>query len=308
MHAIGDQAMRHARLILLGLAAACLVLPSIEALAQQGEAPPAAVGQPGATGAPPKATGPVEPPSSDPRDFNGLWNSVLMSPKGLSSASNPFALQDVPVLPKTKAIVDKVAALVQAGHPVATISTSCRAVGIESTLFNLQAAEIVQTANNLYIIFSAPKVTRNIRLNRMHPQHVALSYRGDSVGHWEGNALVVDTVGFNGIGELDEAGKPIGKQLHTVERITKSADGRALDFDITLIDPEYYSTPFTVKRKWVWTNERQLEYDCAESPRADSQEITVYLNPLYRPTCARVEGKGMAPSRVICRKPEHTKQ
>jgi hypothetical protein len=298
--------MRHARLIPLGFAAACLILPSIDVLAQR-DGSPAAVGLPGATGAPAKSMpGPKELPSSDPRDFNGFWKSVFLPTKGPPSAS-PFALSGVPTLPETQAEIDKIAELIKAGHPVATISTSCRAVGAESTLFNLFVTAVVQTPNDLYVMFEEPLQIRKIRLNGTHSKHVELTYRGDSVGHWEGNALVVDTIGFNGIGELDEAGLPVGKQLHTVERITKSADGKTLDFEITLADPEHYSQPFTVHRRWVWADdEQQTENDCAESPRSDSEEVTVYLNPLYRPTCTRVEGKGMAPSHVVCRMPGHT--
>src|ERR1700728_4353828 len=144
--------MRHVRPILLSLAAACLILPSIEVLAQQDGAP-AAVRPSGATGPLSKSMlGPKELPSSNPRDFNGLWKSVFLPTKGPPSAS-PFALSGVPTLPKTKARVDKIAALIKAGHPVATISTSCRAVGAESTLFNLFVTAVVQTPNDLYIMF-----------------------------------------------------------------------------------------------------------------------------------------------------------
>jgi hypothetical protein len=205
-------------------------------------------------------------------------------------------------------MIDRRAAIIEGGHPVASASTSCRAVGIATTLFPLYVTAVVQTPNDIYIMFEEPKVVRKIRLNGTHPRYVVPTYRGDSVGHWEGNTLVVDTIGFNGIGELDGSGLPVGKNLHTVERFTKSAAGKTLDFDITLTDPEHYSEPFTVKRRWAWADgEQQTEFDCAESPRADSEEVTEYLNPLYRPTCIRVEGKGMAPSHVVCRKPEGTR-
>ena len=73
---------------------------------------------------------------------------------------------------------------------------------------------------------------------------------GDSVGRWEGNTLVVDTLGFNGYAELDARGQPTSPRLHTVERMTPVSRRYSLDIEVTITDPEYYDRPFTIKRSW----------------------------------------------------------
>jgi hypothetical protein len=128
---------------------------------------------------------------------------------------------------------------------------------------------------------------------------------GDSIGRWEGGTLVVDTTGFNGFAELDARGQPTGPKLHTVERFTLSADGTSIDIEVTITDPEYYERPFTIKRSWKKSASRHpFEYDCMENPRQEDFENAYYVRERYRPVCMRVEGEGMALSRMVCRRPE----
>ena len=57
---------------------------------------------------------------------------------------------------------------------------------------------------------------------------------------------------------------------------------------------------------WLKSDKRhQLEYDCMENPREEDFQNAYFLQDLYRPTCMRVEGKGMELSRVVCRRPDH---
>ena len=124
-------------------------------------------------------------------------------------------------------------------------------------------------------------------------------------GRWEGKSLVIDTAGFNGYAELDARGQPTSAKLHTVERLTLSADGSSIDIEVTITDPEYYDAPFTIKRSWKKSAARHpFEYDCMENPRQEDFENAYYVHERYRPTCMRVEGEGMALSKVVCRRPE----
>ena len=148
-------------------------------------------------------------------------------------------------------------------------------------------------------------MARRVRMNATHPQDLPPSYVGDSIGHWEGNTLVIDTVGFNGYAELDARGQPTSPALHTVERLTPSADGSGIDIEVTITDPEYYDGPFTIKRAWNKSSAAHpLEYDCMENPRQEDFENAYYVRDRYQPTCMRVKGDGMELSRVVCRRPE----
>ncbi len=65
---------------------------------------------------------------------------------------------------------------------------------------------------------------------------------GDSIGHWDGDALVVDTIGFNDKTWLDRAGHPHSTDLHLVERIRR-VDQNTLQDDLTIEDPKAYTKP-----------------------------------------------------------------
>jgi hypothetical protein len=146
-------------------------------------------------------------------------------------------------------------------------------------------------------------------MNGTHPDGLQPSYVGDSIGHWEGDVLVVDTIGYNGLAELDARGQPTSPQLHTVERIAPTADGSSIDIETTVTDPAYYTQPFVIKRSWKKSPARHpYEYDCMENPRQEDFENAYYVREQYRPVCMRVEGEGMAPSRMVCGAPDAAKR
>jgi hypothetical protein len=203
-----------------------------------------------------------------------------------------------------KEVVDRNAAAMASGKIMHTAWTSCRPGAISTMTMPREKIAVLQTADEITILYEMPRMTRRIRLNGEHPADLAPSYVGDSVGHWEGNTLVVDSIGFNGYAELDARGQPTSAKLHTVERFTPTADGR-IEIEVTITDPEYYSEPFTIKRSWKPSEARhQFEYDCMENPRSEDFENAYYVRDQYRATCMRVEGEGMELSRMVCRRPE----
>jgi hypothetical protein len=223
------------------------------------------------------ARGPVEEPIQNARDLNGLWKpGVTPRKRPLRSLDDAFLLEDPPLRESAQAIY--------------------------TTMFPAFVIAVVQTADNIFITFEQPRLVRKIRLNANHPVAPKRTYRGESVGRWEGNTLVVDTIGFNGLGELDISGAPTSPNAHMVERYTKSADGKSIRLLITLEDPDYLSAPLVLERRWVLSNGvQQGEFDCEENPRQDmAGEQTVYLEKLYEPICVRIEGQGAELSRVVC--------
>lgn len=100
---------------------------------------------------------------------------------------------------------------------------------------------------------------------RPHPPDPDPTWYGHSIGRWEGNTLVVDTVGFNDKFWFDFDGHPHTTQLHTVERFTRT-DLNTLSWDITITDPGSYQKPFTVQTKArlepTW---ELMEYICQEN-------------------------------------------
>lgn len=198
-------------------------------------------------------------------------------------------------------IVNRNAAAMQAGKIMQTAWVSCRPGAVSTMTMPREKIVILEAEDEITLLFEMPRMVRRIRMNSSHPENLEPSYVGDSVGHWEGATLVVDTLGFNGYAEIDARGQPTSPQLHTIERFTPAADGSSIDIETTIEDPEYYSQPFVVKRSWKSSPARHpYEYDCMENPRQEDFENAYYVRDRYLPTCMRVEGEGMAPSKMVC--------
>jgi len=94
-------------------------------------------------------------------------------------------------------------------------------------------------------------------------------YSGHSVGHWEGDTLVVETAGFNDSTFLDGAGAPHSDQMTTVERIRKIGGGKQLEDVVTVTDPEYLAKPFSARFVYDAHPEVRIDasYNCGEIHR-----------------------------------------
>jgi hypothetical protein len=100
---------------------------------------------------------------------------------------------------------------------------------------------------------------------RPHPADPDPTWYGHSIGHWEGDTLVVDTIGYNDKFWFDFDGHPHTPQLHTIERFTRT-DLNTLEWDITIIDPGAYAKPFTVETEARYQPTWELmEYICNEN-------------------------------------------
>src|SRR6266481_2629301 len=100
---------------------------------------------------------------------------------------------------------------------------------------------VVQTPDRIFFLFEANIHSyRQILMNRSHPQDLNPTWYGDSTGKWEGDTLVIDTVGFNDRFWFDFMGRPHTPQLHTVERFRRPDLG-VLEEEVTVEDPEAYT-------------------------------------------------------------------
>jgi len=93
------------------------------------------------------------------------------------------------------------------------------------------------------------------------------TWMGYSVGRWEGNTLVVDTVGFNDRGWLDGFGHPRSESMHITERYRRRDFGH-MDLEIAFNDPKYYTRPFTISTELKLIPDSDLlEYVCNENEK-----------------------------------------
>jgi len=105
--------------------------------------------------------------------------------------------------------------------------------------------EIVQTPERILFIYEGgAHVWRQVWIDgRSHPKDPNPDWLGDSIGHWEKNTLVVDSVGFNDRTWLDDAGHPHTVQLHVIERYTR-ANPTKMNYEVTIDDPGAYTQPW----------------------------------------------------------------
>ena len=103
--------------------------------------------------------------------------------------------------------------------------------------------KIVQTPDYVYQFWEYNKSWRQIALNRPHSEVPDISWYGESVGKWEGDTLLVDSVGFKDSTWLDPIGHPHTEDLHIIERIRR-VDPETLVFNFTFDDPKAYTKPW----------------------------------------------------------------
>jgi hypothetical protein len=110
--------------------------------------------------------------------------------------------------------------------------------------------ELAQAGSRIVMLFEdlSHGMMRTIYMKRGHPEKLEPTWLGDSVGRWEGNVLVVDTVGFNGETWLNDRGVQHSDALHLVERIRAVPGGRYLEYKMTAEDPKALAKPYTYTR------------------------------------------------------------
>ena len=124
----------------------------------------------------------------------------------------------------------------------------CEPVGLTWLLLNTQGGnsyvEIMQSPNRVLMLFEYDHWIRQIWTDgREHPEDWDLSWMGHSIGKWDGDTLVVDTVGIHSETWLTPAGHPHTNDLHVVERIQRT-DQNTMVVDLTFEDPKMYTKPW----------------------------------------------------------------
>jgi hypothetical protein len=114
-----------------------------------------------------------------------------------------------------------------------------------------------------------PHTYRTIYLDgRKHPENPTPSHYGHSIGWWEGDTLVVDTVGFNEDFWIDRGQLPHTDKLHLIEKYTRTALD-SMRYELTIDDPGAYTAPFTATSNLRWQNGTELfEYVCQQANQA----------------------------------------
>jgi len=124
----------------------------------------------------------------------------------------------------------------------------------------------IETPKEILMIHQQGAEVRRIHMNVPHTSNPKPSWTGESVGHWEGDTLVVDTIGFNARTFVDNYRTPHTDKLHVIERFRLVDNGQTLEDRITVDDPGAFTTPWSAVQRWKRTNRGPLEeISCAEN-------------------------------------------
>jgi hypothetical protein len=128
--------------------------------------------------------------------------------------------------------------------------------------------KIIQTPSIVIVLYEENTVFRQIFLDGRRPvEDAAPRYMGYSTGRWEGDTLVVDTVGFSNHHWLDATGNPLSEQLRLVERFRRKDAGH-LEIEVTINDPGAYTRPFSYTLKHTLQPDQDLlEYFCSDNEK-----------------------------------------
>jgi hypothetical protein len=147
--------------------------------------------------------------------------------------------------------------------------TRCKPSGGPRQFLTPYGVEFVTNEENKRIFIfdiGGPHTFRTIFMDgQHHPENLVPSYYGHSTGRWDGDTVVVDTVGFNENFWLDRYGFPSTAKLHLIERFTRT-DSITMKYEVTIDDPGAYTAPWTSGFYLFWDAGQELfEYVCQEN-------------------------------------------
>ena len=239
-------------------------------------------------------------------------------PNGKANAGRLVGDYNNPILtPEAASVVKQKGELAAAGVGFRNSQDQCRPIAPPFT-FAMQLGFVMLPTKdgNIDILYDQNANVRHIRMNGTHPANLVPSSMGDSVGHWEGETLVIDTVGVkvDPYTSVDRFGTPQSDQMHTVERYrlidgalakaqidtyetsegTVGGGGRdagynpdttlkGLQLDVTMEDPKVFTAPLTARVTYRRLISQWSESVCADNPQEHYKDEWVGLPKADRP-------------------------
>ncbi len=258
-------------------------------------------------------------------DFSGLWGrntfdfealpsgpgpitNLVRLPSGSSDPTRPAGDYNNPILkPEAASIVKQRTEGAVAGHGFPDPSTRCAPYNPPFVAAMQLGLQFLQKKDEITILYNQDDQVRHIRLSGKHPGRVTPSWKGDSIAHYEGDTLVIDTIGIKSDAQavVDRYGTPLGEGAHVVERYrlidAKDAKQReaehekeagrlgggmpidenyakGLELQLTIENPVYFKQPLPVRVTYHRASIAWQEQICAEN--ADNQYAVAASPPI----------------------------
>ena len=162
--------------------------------------------------------------------------------------------------------------MVLRGFAMYARESRCWMTGVPTYLLNpAQPTFILQEPKKITMMWQMDQQVRHIYMNVPHSANPKPSWYGESVGHYEGDTLVVDTIGQNTKSFIDNYRTPHSEKLHVVERFHLIEGGKTLQADITIEDPVALTGPLHVMHQW-----RKVQGPMTESRCADGESFNPF--------------------------------
>ena len=241
---------------------------------------------PNLTGAWARTTFALEQPPSGPGPLRNPGN-VYKGPPAYTSPN---------LKPEAARIVRQRYESTLAGKPFPTPSSTCWPM-VAPLIYRVQGMQLLQQKDQVTFVYMQDHEVRRVRLNAQHPAKVTPTWHGDSIGHYEGDTLVIDTIGVKvgPVSLVDQAGTPYSEALHVIERyrlisyeeakeardrnvaingppatnqaasIDLDYKGQGLQVAFTVIDPNVFNTPWSGLATYSKADDLWTENVCAEN-------------------------------------------
>src|ERR1051326_6840991 len=250
----------------------------------------------------------AQAPAQSIPDFSGLWAhpsvgweypvsgpGPVRHKAGGTGSANLVGDDTNPVLkPGTAAIIRKNSQISASGLAFPDPDNQCMSQPVPYIFWNFEI-ELLQQPGKVTILYNHDHDFREVRLNSRNPAKIVPSWHGDSIGHYEGDTLVVDTVGIKTgkFSSIDRFGTPYSENMHVVERyrflpyeaakeaqargekewghvgaydIDPAYRGRGLQLEFQVEDPGVFTTPWTATVTYLRSSNKEWEERvCAEN-------------------------------------------
>jgi hypothetical protein len=230
---------------------------------------------------PPSGPGPIVSDSAHP------YVSFYRFPRNPKPSFRVADLSNPILQPWARERLRKVNERSLSGKVVAIPKERCWPVGVPAFLL-LPATPVyfLQTPKQVSMIWMQDHQVRRVYLDVPHSADVKPTWFGESVGHYEGDALVVDTIGISSKSYVDNYQTPHTDQLHVVERFHMIEDGKMLEVNVRIDDPGAFTTPWNAIQRyrrtnngplsevvWAENNDDHFHHDLEPMPQADTPDF-----------------------------------
>jgi len=217
-----------------------------------------------------QASAPAQPAAAT-QDLSGIWSRLRdgATARGYQSYVLDFGKSDSPMTPWAAAKYKINSPKYHGDDPNTVLSDpvfQCFPPGVPRIYLYNFPVQIVQIPGQVLMLFEYDHFVRRIYTDgRAHDKEQGPLWMGDSIGKWEGDTLVVDTVNFNDKTLIDRVGRPHSDSLHLVERIRR-IDPASMEIDFTVDDPKSYAKPWGTKLIFVLKPDwKMMEQVCEDN-------------------------------------------